>query len=241
MKTIIVNSKEEFDRTSADIVSQQIKEKPNSVLGFATGSTPLGLYAQLVERNKKGEVDFSQVTTFNLDEYKGLAKNHPQSYYYFMYENLFSKVNINQENVNLPNGEVADSAKECSDYEEKIRAAGGIDLQVLGIGHNGHIGFNEPGTPFDSITSLIDLDTRTIEANSRFFESADQVPRQALSMGIKTIMQARSIILMITGKDKAEIAAKALKGPITPEVPASVLQLHPFVTVVLDKEAASQL
>ena len=241
MEIIIAQNKEDFDRIAADIISQQIKDKPDSVLGLATGSTPLGLYAQLVERNKKGEVDFSQVKSFNLDEYKGLAKDHPQSYYYFMYENLFGKVNINESNINLPNGEAEDPAKECVEYEKKIKEAGGIDLQVLGIGHNGHIGFNEPGTPFESTTSLIDLDELTIEANSRFFESADQVPRQALSMGIKTIMQARKIILMITGKDKAEIAAKAINGSITPEVPASVLQLHPFVTVLLDQEAASLL
>ena len=241
MEIIIAQNKEDFDRIAAAIISQQIKDKPDSVLGLATGSTPLGLYAQLVERNKKGEVDFSQVKSFNLDEYKGLAKDHPQSYYYFMYENLFGKVNINESNINLPNGEAEDPAKECVEYEKKIKEAGGIDLQVLGIGHNGHIGFNEPGTPFESTTSLIDLDELTIEANSRFFESADQVPRQALSMGIKTIMQARKIILMITGKDKAEIAAKAINGSITPEVPASVLQLHPFVTVLLDQEAASLL
>ncbi len=241
MKIVIAQNKEEFNKLAAELVSRQIKDKPDSVLGLATGSTPLGLYAELVDRYNRGELDFSQVKTFNLDEYKGLSRDHSQSYYYYMYENLFSKINIKEENANLPNGEVADSQKECAEYEEKIKAAGGIDLQVLGIGHNGHIGFNEPGTPFDSVTSVIELDSRTIEANSRFFESADEVPRQALSMGIKTIMQARSIVLMISGKDKAEITAKALKGPITPEVPASVLQLHPFVTVVLDKEAASQL
>ena len=241
MKIIIAKNKEEFDKIAADIVSQQLKDKPDSVLGLATGSTPLGLYAELVERNKKGEIDFSQVKTFNLDEYKGLAKTHPQSYYYFMFKHLFSKVNIQPENINIPNGEVEDSAKECEEYEKKIKEAGGIDLQILGIGHNGHIGFNEPGTPFESTTSLIELDQRTIEANSRFFDSIDEVPRQALSMGIKTIMQARKIVLMISGKDKAEIAVKAIKGPITTEVPASVLQLHPFVTVLLDQEAASQL
>lgn len=241
MEIIIAQNKEEFDKIAADIVSQQLKDKPDSVLGLATGSTPLGLYAELVERNKKGEIDFSQVKTFNLDEYKGLAKTHPQSYYYFMFKHLFSKVNIQPENINIPNGEVEDSAKECEEYEKKIKEAGGIDLQILGIGHNGHIGFNEPGTPFESTTSLIELDQRTIEANSRFFDSIDEVPRQALSMGIKTIMQARKIVLMISGKDKAEIAAKAIKGPITTEVPASVLQLHPFVTVLLDQEAAEEL
>jgi len=241
MQIIIAKCKEEFDRIAADTVSQQIKDKPNSVLGLATGSTPLGLYAQLVERNKRGEIDFSQITTFNMDEYKGLPKDHPQSYHYFMHKYLFDEINVRPENINLPNGEAADWAKECAEYEEKIRAAGGIDLQVLGIGHNGHIGFNEPGTPFEALTSLIELDKRTIKANSRFFDSIDQVPRQALSMGIKTIMQSRKLILMICGRDKAEIAYKAIKGPITPEVPASVLQLHPFITVLLDQDAASDL
>lgn len=241
MDIIIAKDKNEFARMSANILAQQIKEKPDSVLGLATGSTPLGLYGELADMHKRGELDFSKVTTFNLDEYKGLPRDHSQSYYRYMTENLFDKINIPKENVNLPNGAVDDSQAECARYEEKIKDLGGIDLQVLGIGHNGHIGFNEPGTLFESTTALIDLDERTIEANSRFFDSPDQVPRQALSMGIKTIMQARKIILMISGKDKAEIAVKALKGPITPEVPASVLQLHPFVTVVLDQEAASLL
>lgn len=241
MKIIIAKNKEEFDRIAADMVSQQLKDKPDSVLGLATGSTPIGLYAQLVERYKKGEIDFSKVKTFNLDEYKGLPKTHPQSYYFFMFKHLFSKVNIDPENIHIPNGEVEDSAKECEEYEKNIKEAGGIDLQILGIGHNGHIGFNEPGTPFESTTSLIDLDQRTIEANSRFFDSINEVPRQAISMGIKTIMQARKIVLMISGKDKAEIAAKAIKGPVTTQVPASVLQLHPFATVLLDQEAASLL
>ncbi|MGI5851114.1 MAG: glucosamine-6-phosphate deaminase [Clostridiales bacterium] len=241
MKIIITENMGEFNKVAADIVSRQIKNKPDSVLGLATGSTPLGLYAMLIDMYKKGELDFSRVKTFNLDEYRGLPKDHPQSYYHFMYENLFNKINIKDENVNLLNGNRDESYRECADYEEKIKAAGGIDLQVLGIGHNGHIGFNEPGTPFDSVTDLIDLSERTIEANSRFFDSPDQVPRQALSMGIKTIMQSRNIVLLISGNSKARIAAKALNGPITQNVPASVLQLHPFVTVVLDKEAAVYL
>jgi glucosamine-6-phosphate deaminase len=241
LKIIITENMGEFNKVAADIVSRQIKNKPDSVLGLATGSTPLGLYAMLIDMYKKGELDFSRVKTFNLDEYRGLPKDHPQSYYHFMYENLFNKINIKDENVNLLNGNRDESYRECADYEEKIKAAGGIDLQVLGIGHNGHIGFNEPGTPFDSVTDLIDLSERTIEANSRFFDSPDQVPRQALSMGIKTIMQSRNIVLLISGNSKARIAAKALNGPITQNVPASVLQLHPFVTVVLDKEAAVYL
>ncbi|HZJ57503.1 MAG TPA: glucosamine-6-phosphate deaminase [Clostridia bacterium] len=241
MKIIISESREEFNGTAADIVRRQIQDKPDSVLGLATGSTPLGLYNLLVCMGIKGDLDFSRIKTFNLDEYKGLSRDHPQSYYHYMYENLFSKINIRDENVNILNGEKADSYRECAEYEKRIKASGGIDLQVLGIGHNGHIGFNEPGTPFDSITDLIDLTDRTIEANSRFFDSPHQVPRQALSMGIKTIMQARNIILLITGSAKARIAAKALRGSITPDVPASVLQLHPFVTVILDKESAAYL
>lgn len=241
MKVIITESKDEFDRRAADLVSQQIKQKPDSVLGLATGSTPLGLYALLSKMNMEGELDFSKVKTFNLDEYRGLSKDHPQSYYYYMYENFFNKINIKKENINLLDGEALDPKKECDSFEKKIHEAGGIDLQVLGIGHSGHIGFNEPGTPFESATTLIDLLDDTIEANSRFFSCCEDVPKQALSMGVKTIMHGRRIILMISGIAKAQIAAKAIKGPVTPMVPASALQLHPFATVILDKEAASAL
>jgi len=241
MNIIICGDTKEFNEKSAQIVASQIRQKPNSVLGLATGSTPVGMYHQLVEMYKNNELDFEQVTTFNLDEYVGLDKDHPQSYHAFMYKNLFDHINIKKENVHLPDGKASNLESECTAYEEKIKNAGGIDLQVLGIGHNGHIGFNEPKTPFESTTHVVELDQRTIEANSRFFDSIEQVPRKALSMGIKTIMHAKKILFMASGADKAEIVAKALQGPVTPDVPASVLQLHPDVTVVLDIEAASKL
>lgn len=241
MNIIICNDKKEFDEKASQILASQIKQKPDTVLGLATGSTPVGMYHQLIKMYQNKEIDFEQVKTFNLDEYVGLDENHPQSYHAFMYQNLFDHVNVKKENIHLPDGQASNLEQECADYEKKISEAGGIDFQVLGIGHNGHIGFNEPKTPFESQTHVVDLDQRTIEANSRFFDSIDQVPRKALSMGIKTIMQAKRIMLMATGADKAEIIAKALQGPVDPDVPASVLQLHPYLTVILDKEAASKL
>jgi glucosamine-6-phosphate deaminase len=195
----------------------------------------------LVKSYRANEVSFSQVKTYNLDEYVGIPKDHPCSYYYFMQENLFKDIDIPAENVSLPDGNAEDLEAECKSYEERIAEAGGIDLQVLGIGHNGHIGFNEPNTPFGAVTQLVDLTQSTIQANSRFFESEDQVPRQALSMGIKTIMQARKILLFAKGGDKAEIIKKALQGPVTPEVPASILQLHPNLHVFVDKAAGAKL
>jgi glucosamine-6-phosphate deaminase len=224
----------------AKIVQAQIAVKPDSVLGLATGSTPLGTYRKLVEMAKDG-LDFSQVTTFNLDEYVGLAGDHPQSYRYYMEQNLFSGVNIPREKTFIPNGTAADLAAECAAYEEKIKGAGGIDLQLLGIGSNAHIGFNEPGSEFGSTTRLVDLAESTIEDNSRFFASREEVPTQAISMGIKSIMQAKQIVLMANGENKADAIWATVLGPVTSDVPASVLQLHPFVTLVLDEAAASKL
>jgi len=241
MNIIVCNNKKEFDEKAAQFLASQIQEKPDSVLGLATGSTPVGMYHELIKMYKNKQISFEQVKTFNLDEYVGLDKDHPQSYHAFMYENLFNHIDIKKENVHLPDGKADNLEQECASYEEKIKEAGGVDLQVLGIGHNGHIGFNEPKTPFESVTHVVDLDERTIQANSRFFDSIDQVPRKAVSMGIKSIMQAKKILFLATGADKAEIVAKALQGPVTPDVPASVLQLHPDVTVILDKEAASKL
>ncbi|NLJ40487.1 MAG: glucosamine-6-phosphate deaminase [Clostridiales bacterium] len=241
MNIIIARNKAEFDKAAAAVISRQIKKKPDSVLGLATGSTPMGMYSELARMYEKGELDFSKVITFNLDEYIGLHRSHPQSYCYFMHENLFDKINIKEENVNLLDGGASDSQGECEEYEKKIKAVGGIDLQVLGMGHNGHLGFNEPKTPFESITGLVDLTPGTIKANSRFFESVAEVPRRAMSMGMKTILHAKSILFIVSGSEKAEVVAKALKGPVTPEIPASVLQLHPFITVVLDEEAAKYL
>lgn len=229
----------DMSRKAANIISAQIIMKPDCVLGLATGSTPIGTYAQLVEWYKKGDLDFSEVKTVNLDEYKGLDRFNEQSYYYFMYENLFKKVNIDMDNVNLPNGTEPDSEKECARYERKIHMLGGVDLQLLGLGHNGHIGFNEPNCQFDRETHCVDLTESTIEANKRFFASAEEVPRQAYTMGIKTIMQAKKILVVVSGEDKAEIVRNAFFGPITPEVPASVLQLHNDVTLVGDAAALS--
>ncbi len=239
MKIIRAKDYKDMSRKAANIVSAQIIMKPNCVLGLATGSTPIGTYAQLVEWYNKGDLDFSEVTTVNLDEYKGLSRDNEQSYYYFMKENLFSKVNINPERTFLPDGMETDSDKACSDYNRLIANLGEVDLQVLGIGHNGHIGFNEPGTSFEAETHCVDLTESTMKANQRFFESIDDVPRQAYTMGIKTIMQAKKILLLASGEDKAQIIKEAFFGPITPQVQASVLQLHNDVTIVADEAALS--
>ena len=240
---IIYTGKDYYDvsRKAANIMSAQIIMKPNAVLGLATGSTPVGMYKQLIEWYKKGDLDFSQITSVNLDEYKGLPRDNDQSYYYFMNHNLFDHINIDKANTHVPNGMEPDAAKECANYEELIKSLGGVDLQLLGLGHNGHIGFNEPAEEFDKVTHCVDLQESTIEANKRFFESADDVPRQAYTMGIKTIMQAKKILIVASGEDKAEIVRDAFFGPITPKVPASVLQLHNDVTLVADEAALSKL
>ena len=228
-----------MSRKAANIISAQVIMKPDCVLGLATGSTPIGLYQQLVAWYEKGDLDFSEARTVNLDEYKGLSRENDQSYYYFMHHNLFDHVNLPAENSHLPNGMEPDSDKECRRYSELIRSMGGVDLQLLGIGHNGHIGFNEPGDAFDNDVHCVNLTQSTIEANKRFFASADDVPKQAYTMGIKTIMQANKILMVASGEDKAEIVKRAFFGPITPEVPASVLQLHNDVTLVGDEAALS--
>lgn len=229
-----------MSRKAANIISAQIILKPDCVLGLATGSTPIGTYQQLIERYREGDLDFSQVRTANLDEYRGLTRDNDQSYYYFMYHNLFKEVNIDMANTNIPDGTNPDSAAEAARYDQVIRDLGGVDLQLLGMGHNGHIGFNEPGDAFDKGTHCVDLQPSTIEANKRFFASIDDVPKQAYTMGIQTIMSARKILLLVSGAEKAEILHKALCGPITPHVPASVLQLHNDVTVVADEAALSK-
>ena len=232
MKLIKTENYKELSRKAANILSAQVILKPNSVLGLATGSTPVGLYAQLAEWCAKGDVDFSQTRTVNLDEYAGLDAAHPQSYRFFMNQNLFSKININPANTNVPNGIAPDLDAECKQYDDLIAALGGIDVQLLGIGHNGHIGFNEPGNVFERATHVVDLTPSTIAANARFFDSPDEVPKQALTMGMGAIMLARKILLVVSGKDKSAILDKALNGPVTPEVPASLLQLHADLTVV---------
>ena len=232
---------EDMSRKAANIISAQVILKPDCVLGLATGSTPIGLYKQLVEWFEKGDLDFSEVQTVNLDEYKGLNRENDQSYYYFMHDNLFNHINIPEENTHLPNGMEPDSEKECARYTKLIQSMGGVDLQLLGIGHNGHIGFNEPSESFDKDVHCVNLTQSTIEANKRFFASADDVPKQAYTMGIKTIMQAKKILIVANGEGKADIVRDAFFGPITPQVPASVLQLHDDVTLVADEAALSKV
>lgn len=232
---------EEMSRRAAGIVSAQIIMKPDCVLGLATGSTPVGLYKQLIEWYRNGDLDFSGVRTVNLDEYKGISRENDQSYYYFMHQHLFDRVNIDPERTNVPNGMEPDAEKECGRYEELIRSLGGVDLQLLGLGHNGHIGFNEPGEAFEKETHCVDLTESTIEANKRFFASADDVPKQAYTMGIKTIMQAKKILIVVNGENKADIVERAFFGPVTPEVPASILQLHNDVTLVGDEAALAKI
>lgn len=241
MRIIKTTDYNDMSRKAANIISAQIISKPDCVLGLATGSTPIGTYKKLVERYEKGDLDFSAITTVNLDEYKGLPKENDQSYYYFMHENLFDHVNIRPEASHLPNGIVDDSDAECARYEELIRSLGGQDLQLLGLGHNGHIGFNEPSDNFEKVTHCVNLQERTIEANKRFFASTDDVPKQAYTMGIGTIMQAKKILIIASGEDKADIVRDAFFGPITPKVPASVLQLHSDVILVADAAALSKI
>lgn len=241
MRIIIVKDYEELSKKAAHLLASQITLKPNSVLGLATGSTPVGTYGELVRIYKEGDISFSEIATFNLDEYYGLSKENSQSYYYFMRENLFKHVNINMDNVHIPDGRAENIEQECIEYEKKIKQAGGIDLQLLGIGRNGHIGFNEPDVKFEAQTHLVTLDEDTIEDNSRFFDSLEEVPRRAISMGIKTIMHSRKIVLLASGEEKAETIHNMINGKITPELPASVLQLHPDVVILLDERAASRL
>lgn len=239
MRIIIEKNYENMSKKAALIVASQVLLKPNSVLGLATGSTPLGMYRELIEMYKRKELDFSEVRTFNLDEYYQLPPDNPQSYYYFMYNNFFNYININFENIHLPKGLSQDVESECKEYEIAIKKAGGIDLQVLGIGENGHIGFNEPGESLQVQTRLINLTEETINVNSRFFDSKDKVPRQAITMGIGSILKARRILLLANGKKKASAIKKTVNGYITTKCPSSFLQTHPDVTLIIDEDAAS--
>lgn len=226
---------------AARIMAAEVVRKPECVLGLATGSTPVGAYRQLSQWNQEGHLSFREVRTVNLDEYKGLEPTHDQSYRYFMQVNFFDHLDILGENTHVPNGMAADADAECKRYDELIRSLGYADLQLLGIGHNGHIGFNEPGSAFVAPTHVVDLTERTIEANSRFFASADDVPRQAMTMGIGCIMAARRILMVVSGEDKAQAVYDAFCGPIDPKCPASILQLHPDVVLVGDKAALHKL
>ena len=239
MKIIRTKNYDDMSRKAAAIIAAEVIHKPDCVLGLATGGTPVGTYKNLVEWYNAGDVDFSEVKSVNLDEYRNLPVEHPESYWSFMHRNLFNHVNIKPENINLPDGNNMDADAECARYDAVIAALGGVDLQLLGIGHDGHIGFNEPADHFPVNTHCVDLTEETIEANKRFFASRDDVPRQAYTMGVGTIMNARKVLLIASGKDKAEIIKKSFFGPVTPEVPASILQMHPDFTLVCDEAALS--
>ncbi len=237
MKVIVAKDYAEMSVLAAEIVAKQIKEKPNCVLGLATGSTPEGMYAELIKGYEAGELDFSTVRSVNLDEYYPIQPENDQSYRYFMNTKLFDHVNIDKANTYVPNGLATDAKAEGARYEKLIADLGGIDLQILGIGQNGHIGFNEPAEELDPITHLTDLTEETIQVNSRFFNSIDEVPKQAFSMGIGSIFGARSIILMASGKNKHNAVAKTLAGNLTTLCPATLLNLHPDVTLICDEAA----
>jgi len=235
MRKIVCQNYEDMSKTAARIYTSQLKEKPDSVLGLATGSTPLGLYAELIRLFKAGEIDFSKARSFNLDEYYPIKKNHPQSYDYFMRKNLFDEVNFAR--TSIPNGEADDPAAECIRYDAELETSGGIDLMLLGIGHNGHIGFNEPSVSYQYGTSFVDLTESSLTANSRFFGPDEHQPEQALTMGIGLIFESKKILLLISGEAKAPIAKKLFEGKIHTDIPACLLQLHPDVTVILDRDA----
>lgn len=230
-----------MSRKAAEIVASEVTLKPDCVLGLPTGSTPVGMYQQLIEWNKAGDLDFSEVKTCNLDEYVGLDPTHDQSYRYFMQSNLFDHINIKPEHTHVPEGNAADPDAACKRYDDIIRDLGGIDLQVVGIGRNGHVGFNEPSTSFPADTHVVDLTEDTIDANSRLFASRDEVPKRAMTMGVRPIMQAKRVLMIVNGENKAAAVKAAFSGPITPEVPASILQLHPCLYIVGTKDAMAQL
>lgn len=239
MEIIEATDYQSMSRKAANIISAQVILFPRSVLGLATGSTPLGIYEQLINWYCKGDIDFREARSVNLDEYCGLSPEDPRSYHYYMQENFFKHVNFRETNIRIPNGLAENIEEECASYDKIIANFGGIDLQLLGLGNTGHIGFNEPDECFDKMTHKVALRPQTIADNSRFFKNADEVPRYAITMGIKAIMQAKKILLVVNGQGKSEILKKVLFGPITPEVPASILQLHPNVIVIADEEALS--
>ena len=236
-RVIVAKNPDEVGSLAADMFEAEIQKKPACVIGLATGSTPLPLYRELIAREKAGKINFSKVRSANLDEYKGLAPDHEQSYRKFMQDNLLSHISIKPENTIVPLGLAEDVQKMCEDYEAKIEEWGGVDLQLLGIGHDGHIGFNEPDDHFPAMTHEVKLTEMTIDANKRFFNSADEVPRAAFTMGIGTIMAAKKIVMVVTGADKKEILKKTFWGPVDPQVPASILQFHPDVTLICDEAA----
>ncbi len=241
MEVIIKNNYQEMSLLAAKYLLDTVKGKSDAVIGLPTGSTPLGMYSAVVEEYKKNTISFQNVKTFNLDEYIGLSKTDENSYYYFMNTNLFSHIDIKKENIHIPDGMTGNVKQECTNYENKVRQAGSMDILFLGIGKNGHIGFNEPGDFFEPYTHEVKLEQNTINANSRFFESMHDVPTTAITMGIKTILSAKKIVLLAEGESKAEAVAKMVNGKITPQLPASILQLHDNITVIIDKKAAGNL
>src|SRR5881394_3780922 len=241
MEVVVQKTPAEMASAAAREVANVLNAKPNAVLGMATGSTPLGLYQELVRLHKKGELDFSHVTTFNLDEYVGLPITHPQSYHYFMHEHLFRHINIPPQNVHIPSGTTTNYRAFCDWYEARIKQCGGIDLQILGIGTDGHIGFNEPGSSLSSRTRLKTLARQTIDDNARFFKKREEVPIYAITMGVGTVLEARKLVLVASGKGKAKAIAQTVEGPVTSMVTASALQLHKDAVVIVDEEAAADL
>jgi len=240
MNTIICKDYNEASDKAYKMLIHGLKNNPAAVIGLPTGSTPLKLYSCMVDGFSRGDFSYKNITTFNLDEYAGIGQDDPNSYYRFMMDNLFSRIDINKENISIPQG-VGDLAENCRAYDEKIASSGGIDIQVLGIGRNGHIGFNEPGTPFEETTHIAELHLHTREANSRFFSSLDEVPSQAVTMGIKNIMNAREIILIAAGEEKAEAVYNTISGPVTTDCPSSILQMHPNLTIFIDRAAAARI
>ncbi len=241
MEVVIKGSYEEMSKLSAEMIADVIRRKPRAILGLATGSTPLGTYKEMIRLHKEEGLDFSRVTTFNLDEYVGLTHDHPQSYHYFMWENLFKHINVNPKAVHIPDGTAKDIPAFCRWYEEQMVKIGGLDVQLLGIGSNGHIAFNEPGSSLGSRTRVKTLDEKTRQDNARFFRNMNEVPRYAITMGIGTIMDGRQLVLLANGSGKAEAIWKTCEGPITAMVPATIVQLHPKATIIVDKQAAARL
>jgi glucosamine-6-phosphate deaminase len=239
MNVIICKNYEEVSLKASEIVIGQLKRKPNTVLGLATGSTPIGLYQKLIEANKNKEITFEDVETYNLDEYIGIELHHPQSYHQFMMDHLFSKIDIKLSNTHLPKNDVSHMHEHAKSYNKKLSKTS-IDLQILGIGSNGHIGFNEPGTPFGNETFIVELEEKTRKDNMRFFNSLDEVPKYAITMGIKNIMKSKHILLLASGKEKSDAIERMIFGPVDESLPASILQLHPHVTVILDEKAAEK-
>ena len=241
MRIIKVTDYDEVSVRTANMILGQVNLKPDAVLGLATGGSPVGAYKKIVEAYNNNEIDFSEVTTINLDEYRGIKRSHEQSYWSFMHENLFKHINVREDRIFIPNGENLNAEEVCGEYDRIIEAVGGIDMQILGIGLDGHIGFNEPADYFERNTHCVDQTGSTIEANKRFFNRKDEVPHQAYTMGILPIMQAKKVIMIANGRNKADIIKKTFTGPVTPEVPASILQMHPDFTLIADKDALSEI